>query len=108
MSLLDDVSLMITPNGVSKNVLFGVLPEPTFSYEKIDLTTGSVGAGEWGTASTSGIAKTSGATETSYYNTGFIVTTGKTYKVSFTLSSYSGSNTMGFSTLGGLFHSNSQ
>ena len=29
MSLLDDVSLMITPNGVAEDVLFGVLPTPT-------------------------------------------------------------------------------
>ena len=28
MSLLDDVSLMITPNGVAEDVLFGVLPQP--------------------------------------------------------------------------------
>tara|TARA_Y100000593_G_scaffold83984_1_gene158782 strand:- start:260 stop:2407 length:2148 start_codon:yes stop_codon:yes gene_type:complete len=29
MSLLDDVSLMITPNGVAEDILFGVLPTPT-------------------------------------------------------------------------------
>ena len=28
MSLLDDVSLMITPNGVAEDVLFGTLPQP--------------------------------------------------------------------------------
>ena len=33
MSLLDDVSLMITPNGVAENWLFGVLPEPTLGAE---------------------------------------------------------------------------
>ena len=35
MSLLDDVSLMITPNGVKANVLFGVLPTPTIGNELI-------------------------------------------------------------------------
>ena len=102
MSLLDDVSLMITPNGIAEDVLFGALPQPTEGTENIDLTTGSVAAGEWGTATTSGIAKTSGATTTSLYNTGFTVTTGKTYKVSFTISSYSGSNVIGFAAQGGV------
>jgi hypothetical protein len=35
MSLLDDVSLMITPNGVTEDVLFGVLPQPIIGVELI-------------------------------------------------------------------------
>ena len=35
MSLLDDVSLMITPNGVAEDVLFGVLPQPIIGTEEI-------------------------------------------------------------------------
>jgi hypothetical protein len=35
MSLLDDVSLMITPNGVAEDVLFGVLPQPIIGVELI-------------------------------------------------------------------------
>lgn len=35
MSLLDDVSLMITPNGIAEDVLFGVLPEPIIGAEII-------------------------------------------------------------------------
>ena len=102
MSLLDDVSLMITPNGVSRNVLFGVLPTPTFSYEKIDLTSGATSEpSEWGSITTNGIKKLT-SSATTYYETGFTVTTGKTYEASFTLSDYSGSSTMGFSNQGGV------
>jgi hypothetical protein len=102
MSLLDDVSLMITPNGVSKNVLFGVLPTPIFSYEKIDLTSGATSEpSEWGSITTNGIKKLT-SSATTYYETGFTVSTGKTYKASFTLSDYSGSSTMGFSNQGGV------
>lgn len=102
MSLLDDVSLMITPNGVSRDVLFGVLPTPIFSYEKIDLTSGtSSEPSEWGSITTNGIKKLTGSA-TTYYETGFTVSTGKTYKASFTLSDYSGSSTMGFSNQGGV------
>tara|TARA_B100001250_G_scaffold400859_1_gene411932 strand:- start:62 stop:1651 length:1590 start_codon:yes stop_codon:yes gene_type:complete len=35
MSLLDDVSLMITPNGVAEDVLFGVLPQPIIGTELV-------------------------------------------------------------------------
>ena len=35
MSLLDDVSLMITPNGVAEDVLLGVLPTPIIGVELI-------------------------------------------------------------------------
>jgi len=35
MSLLDDVSIMVTPNGVKSNVLFGVLPTPTEGSELV-------------------------------------------------------------------------
>ena len=103
MSLLDDVSLMITPNGVAEDVLFGVLPEPTFSYEKIDLTSGATSEpSEWGSITTNGIKKLTGGSATTYYETGFTVTTGKTYEASFTLSDYSGSGAMGFSIQGGV------
>ena len=103
MSLLDDVSLMITPNGVAEDVLFGVLPEPTFSYEKIDLTTGATSEpSEWGSITTNGIKKLTGGSASTYYETGFTVTTGKTYEASFTLSDYSGSGAMGFSIQGGV------
>lgn len=47
MSLLDDVSLMVTPNGVAESVLFGVLPEATLGAELISNGDFSNGTTDW-------------------------------------------------------------
>jgi len=80
-----------------------------FSYqdalgsENIDLTTGNtLDASAWGSVATSGVSYLAGAGAISYYNTGFVVTSGLTYKLSFTLSGYTGSGDLGFSTAGGV------
>ena len=80
-----------------------------FSYqdalgsEEIDLTTGStLEASAWGSVTTSGVSYLAGAGAISYYNTGFVVTSGLTYKISFTLSGYTGTGELGFSTAGGV------
>jgi len=71
--------------------------------ENIDLTTGSTSEpAEWGTATTSGITKLSGGTSVTYYETGFTVTSGKTYKVTLTLTDYAGSSNLGWSNSGGI------
>jgi len=80
-----------------------------FSYqdalgsENIDLTAGNtLDASAWGSVTTSGVSYLAGTGSLSYYNTGFIVTAGLTYKLSFTISDYTGSNDLGFSTAGGV------
>jgi len=47
MSLLDDVSLMITPNGVAEDVLFGVLPTPIIGTEEITNGDFANGSTDW-------------------------------------------------------------
>ena len=88
MSLLDDVSLMITPNGVAEDVLFGVLPEPIIGVELVtngDFATDSdwngsksISGGQL-TKTTSGLAYQSG-----------VVTEGKVYQVTVDVASLSG------------------
>jgi len=80
-----------------------------FSYqdalgsENIDLTAGNtLDASAWGSVTTSGVSYLAGAGDISYYNTGFVVTAGLTYKLSFTLSGYTGSSDLGCSTAGGV------
>ena len=46
MSLLDDVSIVVTPNGYKAGTLYGVLPTATLGSEKVtngDLSNGTVG-----------------------------------------------------------------
>ena len=80
-----------------------------FSYqdalgsENIDLTAGNtLDASAWGSVTTSGVSYLGGTGSLSYYNTGFIVTAGLTYKLSITISDYTGSDDLGFSTAGGV------
>ena len=78
---------------------------PGFGNENIDLTTGSsTQPSEWSSATTNGVSKLSGGTSVTYYDTGFNTVTGKTYKISCTISNYeSDTNTdLGFSSTGGI------
>ena len=71
--------------------------------EEIDLTTGSTTKPtDWGSITTGGASYLATTGTTSYYDTGFTVTSGVPYKLSFTLSDYTGTSTMGFSTTGGV------
>jgi len=92
MSLLDDVSLMITPNGVKANVLFGVLPTPTIGNELItngDFATdsdwtklnGSTISGGVGNVVANGALSSTGANWSLYQENVFTPST--TYKIKF-------------------------
>jgi len=71
--------------------------------ENIDLTTGSTTKpSNWGSITTNGISYLAQIGTVEYYDTGFTVTSGRTYKLSFTLSDYTGSDSLGFSTAGGV------
>ena len=90
MSLLDDVSIVVTPNGYKAGTLFGVIPVPTEGAELVtngDFATDtdwSKGTG-WtisgGTANCDG-SQTSG---TQLTQTGLTFTNTKTYKVTYTV-----------------------
>ena len=78
----------------------------TLGSENIDLTIGStIDASSWSSVTASGVSYLAGGNNPSYYNTGFSVTSGSTYRLSFTLSDYTGSNNLGFSTSGGVSNS---
>ena len=71
--------------------------------ELVDLTTGSTLDGSsWVSITESGVTYLAGGNNPSYYDTGFTVTSGLTYKLTFTISNYSGTSTLGFSTTGGV------
>jgi len=107
MSLLDDVSIVVTPNGYKAGTLYGVLPVPTEGSELVvngDFATDSV----WNKGSNwtigSGLAtRTSGVTS----NISQVISGigGKLLKVSYTVSSYGGGN-IGASPNGSDFNAN--
>ena len=71
--------------------------------ENIDLTTGdTLDASSWSSVTTSSVTYLAGGSNPSYYNTGLIVTSGLTYKLTFTISSYTGTGSIGFSTTAGV------
>jgi hypothetical protein len=81
MSLLDDVSLMITPNGVAENWLFGVLPEATLGVEILSSWTNN----DFSSFSSSGSNITqmvSSGSGNNCYST-VNLESGKTYKLEF-------------------------
>jgi hypothetical protein len=97
MSLLDDVSIVVTPNGYKAGTLYSVLPTATESSELI--TCGDFACADpnaaWtrgtGTTISSGVANitiaSSGSSALS--QTGGIFVSGKRFKVTFTISNYS-------------------
>ena len=97
MSLLDDVSIVVTPNAYKAGTLYGVLPTATESSELI--TCGDFACADpnaaWtrgtGTTISSGVANiTAGSSGGSALSqTGGIFVSGKRFKVTFTISNYS-------------------
>ena len=97
MSLLDDVSIVVTPNGYKAGTLYGVLPTATESSELI--TCGDFACADpnaaWtrgtGTTISSGVANITAASSGSsaLSQTGGIFVSGKRFKVTFTISNYS-------------------
>ena len=92
MSLLDDVSIVVTPNGYKAGTLFGVIPVPTVGTEEVvngdfatdtDWTKGTGWTISGGTAN----ANTSGSYINFYQNNVFTI--GKAYQYEFTILNYS-------------------
>ena len=98
MSLLDEVSIMITPNGRSTsvslsgdNVLFGVLPEPIIGTEIIingDFDNDSDWTKGTGWTISGGTANSVASGGSSYLSQNSILNSGNTYKITFTISNY--------------------
>ena len=92
MSLLDDVSIVVTPNGYKAGTLFGAIPVPTLGSEEVtngDFSTDSYwtkGTG-WTISGGTANANTSGNYISLYQNSVFTV--GKAYEYEFTVSNYS-------------------
>ena len=100
MSLLDDVSIVVTPNGYKAGELYAVVPVPTEGSEKIvngdfatdtDWTKGTGWSISGGTANCN---NTSGSTQNLKTENRILNLGGKRVQISFTVSNYSGSASM--------------
>ena len=93
MSLLNDVSIMITPNGVKEDVLFGVLPTPTEGSELVtngNFATDSDWNKETGWTISGGTANFSGSgSGNRHIDQSITLTDGKTYKLQFEVTAIS-------------------
>ncbi len=100
MSLLDDVSIVVTPNGYKAGELYAVIPVPTEGAEEIvngdfatdtDWTKGTGWSISGGTANCN---NTSGSTQDLKTENRILNLGGKRVQISFTVSNYSGSASM--------------
>jgi hypothetical protein len=100
MSLLDDVSIVVTPNGYKAGELYAVVPVPTEGAEEItngDFATDTdwtKGTGWTISGGTANCNNTSGSTQDLKTENRILNLGGKTVKIEFTVSNYSGSATM--------------
>tara|TARA_B110000495_G_scaffold298_1_gene206 strand:+ start:1631 stop:2974 length:1344 start_codon:yes stop_codon:yes gene_type:complete len=129
MSLLDDVSIVVTPNGYKAGKLYAVIPSngtadmdvtrataatrvdenglvnyaELIGGENLDISSGSpVFPSDWSSATANSVNFLGSSSAVSYYEdvaTGMIL--GKTYRLELTISGYSGTGTTGFSNQGG-------
>ena len=129
MSLLDDVSIVVTPNGYKAGELYAVIPSDgaadmdvtrataatrvdenglvnyaeLIGGEDLDISSGSpVFPSDWSSATANSVNFLGSSSAVSYYEdvaTGMIL--GKTYRLELTISGYSGTGTTGFSNQGG-------
>ena len=91
MSLLDDVSIVITPNAYNVGTLYAVIPTPTEGAEVIvngDFATDSDWAKEAGWTISGGEAHCASGTGKSLSQTNTLIA-GRQYKLNFTLSNFS-------------------
>ena len=95
MSLLDDVSIVVTPNGYKAGTLYGVLPVPT---EGSDLVTngGFDTDSDWskgtGWTISGGTANSDGTSGSNNLSQSGILEVGKQYKIDITVSNYVSGN----------------
>jgi len=131
MSLLDDVSIVVTPNGYKAGTLYGVIPSSgaadmdvtratagtrvdenglvnyaeALGSEIADITSGTpVDASNWANVTSNSVDFTGlGASGVSYYNNlATGLVSGETYIISLTISNFSGSSDLGVSSQGGV------
>ena len=109
MSLLDDVSIVVTPNGYKAGRLYGVLPTATLGSEQV--TNGNFATdSDWtkgtGWSIGGGVAISDGSSSYSFLQQTSSVLNGKIYKISYSVTSYtSGSVEVG---VGGTSNNNIQ
>ena len=98
MSLLDDVSIVVTPNGYKAGELYAVIPVPTEGAELVtngDFDSDLTGWTGYGTTSATGGVATIGASANSGILQG-ILTEGVRYTVTVNVTSYNGVGTAQF------------
>ena len=98
MSLLDDVSIVVTPNGYKAGELYAVIPVPTEGAELVtngDFASDLTGWATYGTTSATGGIATIGASANSGIYQG-VLTQGVRYTVTFNVTSYNGVGTAQF------------
>ena len=109
MSLLDDVSIVVTPNGYKAGRLYGVLPTATLGSEQVtngDFATDSDWTKGTGWSIGGGVAISDGSSSYSFLQQTSSVLNSKIYKISYSVTSYtSGSVEVG---VGGTSNNNIQ
>jgi hypothetical protein len=90
MSLLDDVSIVVTPNGYKAGELYAVIPVPSEGAEEVtngDFTTDTDWSKEAGWEISGGTANSSGVGYSRIWQDG-VLTSGKIYKLRFDITAY--------------------
>ena len=103
MSLLDDVSIVVTPNGYKAGELYAVIPVPSEGSELLtngDFASDLTGWTGYGTTSATGGVATIGASANSGIYQG-ILTEGVRYTVTLNVTSYDGVGTAQFANSSG-------
>jgi hypothetical protein len=92
MSLLDDVSIVVTPNGYKAGELYAVIPVPTEGAEEVVDSSFANDLDDWSkygvTSATGGIATIGASANSGIYQT--ILTEGVRYTVTINVTSYDG------------------
>jgi hypothetical protein len=100
MSLLDDVSIVVTPNGYKAGTLFGIIPVPTLGAEEItngDFSTDSNWTKGTGWSISGGTASCDGSqTGVSFLTQNGQTQSGKTYKVTYEVVSFTSGEIIAF------------
>jgi hypothetical protein len=103
MSLLDDVSIVITPNAYNVGTLYAVIPVPTLGAEEVVDSSFANDLDDWSkygvTSATGGIATIGASANSGIYQA--ILTEGVRYTVTINVTSYDGVGTAQFTNNNG-------